>query len=181
MKATRLGRKAAVVGLLMDCVFGGVGIGNPSQNQGLPAEAKPQLAQQQLAVPRVFHIAGIPGVSRNSRGDLILTNRELIFQKGSKQKVLVPIGRIRKVLFMSGERHYEKTTYAVALASFGPGAFLITMKHKVDTLIIDYTNERGGLMGIVIQTETKDGSKCRDWLSRFGVHVEELQAGSAKQ
>ncbi|MEW6209625.1 MAG: hypothetical protein AB1631_14755 [Acidobacteriota bacterium] len=169
-------RKALSIWLLAAWVSSGVG--SPLQNNDRLPEIQQQATTERLTVPKVFHIAGIPGVPRNSRGDLILTSGDLIFQQGKKQRVSVPLTRIKKALFVSGERHYERATYAAAVATFGIGAILITKKHKVDTFILDYTNERGGLMGMVLQTEIKDGSKCREWLSRFGVQVEEPQSGA---
>jgi hypothetical protein len=166
--------------LLTGSLAAGVSVRGPLPTQERPMATQQQSPPEQLAVPKVFHIAGIPGLYRDARGDLILTANDLLFRQGKKQRVVVPLSRIRKALFISGERHYEKATYAAAVATFGIGGFLIMKKHKVDTFILDYTNERGGLMGMVLQIETKDGSKCRDWLKQFGVRVEEPATGDAK-
>jgi hypothetical protein len=135
-----------------------------------------------LVAPKVFHIAGIREVPRNARGDLILTAGELTFQQGKKQRLLLPFDRIQRVQFLAGDRNYEKAAYGAAVATLpigGIGALLILKKHKVATFVFDYLNERGGRMGLVIQMEVKDGSACKEWMSRFGVSIEEPAPAAA--
>lgn len=148
---------------------------NPGSEKGKP---EPVLAfsPDKLVAPKVFHIAGIREVPRNARGDLILTAAELTFQQGKKQRLLLPFDRIQRVQFLAGDRNYEKAAYGAAVATLpigGIGALLILKKHKVATFVFDYLNERGGRMGLVIQMELKDGSACKEWMSRFGVSIEE--------
>src|SRR5438093_2859752 len=50
-----------------------------------------------LTLPKIFHIAGIQGLKRNGRGDLVLSDRELIFKQKEKQLLVVPLERIRRV------------------------------------------------------------------------------------
>lgn len=126
-------------------------------------------------------MAGIPGIKRNARGDLILTNQELIFQKGKKQRLVLPYERIRNVQILSGKRHYGKATTGAAAAVGIVGALLILKKRKVDTLVFDYVNERGGRMGMVLQVPLGQGASCKDWLDRFGVGAEEPEPVSAQE
>lgn len=159
----------------------------PEMRLAAPAQAAPQspaAESAKLVVPKVFHIAGIREVPRNTRGDLMLTAGELTFQQGKKERLLLPFARIQHVQFFAGERNYEKAAYGAAVATLpigGIGALLILKKHKVATFVFDYVNERGGRMGLVIQMEVKDGSACKEWMARFGVAIEEpAPAGAAK-
>lgn len=145
------------------------------------SQASKENAVEKLVVPQSFHMAGIPKVSRGARGDLILTDREMVFRQGSKDRLVLPYERVRQVQMLSGARNYEGTTYGMAVAFGFPGALMILKKHKVDILIVDYLNERGGRMGLVMQVELKHGSTCRDWLTRFGVTVEEPAESSLTQ
>ena len=87
-------------------------------------------AAGELSTPKVFHIAGIPGLKRNARGDLVLTDRALTFRQGERQRLLLPYASIRRVQLLSGDRHYPKATYGAAVAGGVAGALLILKKHK---------------------------------------------------
>jgi hypothetical protein len=99
--------------------------------------------------PRVFHIIGIPAVEPNQRVDITLMTQALVFTH-RKLSHSVPYLRIKQVVILKAARNYEKTTEAAAIASSALGvpigALLILVKHKVDTAVIDYQNERGGRM-----------------------------------
>lgn len=134
-----------------------------------------------ITVPKVFHIAGIPGLKCNKRGDLTLNDRELIFRQKNKQQFAIPYERIRRVQLLSGKRDYGKTAAAASVASIAatgfafPGALLLLKKRKVDTLVIDYTNERGGLAGIALQLPEGQGAPCKEKILRSGTAMEEPQ------
>jgi hypothetical protein len=130
---------------------------------------------RQPNLQRLFHIVGIPGLRRDQRVDLTLDADGLSFQT-SKVQYQVPYGRIRHVLVLSSDRRYEGRTYAAALATYGAGAFLILKKHHVDTVVVDYVNERGGKMGIVLQMETSQGEVLRNLLRSREVSVDEPEA-----
>jgi len=53
------------------------------------------------------------------------------------------------------------------------GGLLMKKKKKVDTLLFDYVNENGGLTGLILPAPKGEGEQCRQWLTRFGVKVEE--------
>jgi len=131
-----------------------------------------------LILPKTFHIAGIPGLKRNARGDLILNSRELIFKQDKKQSLIVPFERIRRLQVLSGERHYGKTTAVAYIAGGAPGTLLLLKKRKVDTVVFDYVNERGGLMGMVIQVPENRGIECKNWMARYGAVTEKPQPSS---
>jgi len=149
--------------------------------QPASSQASKENAVEKLVLPKSFHMAGIPRVARGARGDLILTDREMVFRQGSKDRLVLPYERMRYVQMLSGARNYEGTTYGMAVAFGFPGALMILKKHKVDILIVDYLNERGGRMGLVMQVELRHGSTCKDWLTRFGVTVEEPAESSVTQ
>ena len=67
----------------------------------------------------------------------------------------------------------KKSAGVAAAATYGVGALLILKKHHVDTVILDYVNERGGKMGIVIQMETSQGQPFSDLLKSRGVPLVE--------
>lgn len=136
-------------------------------------EPRAQQPTQELIIKRTFHIAGVPGLRRNARCDLVLGPESISIKQGKRRRLELPIDRIRKAQLFSGERHYPGATYGAALATFGVGALLILKKHHVDTLVLDYANEAGGLMGLVIQVDKGHGAECREWLTKYGVTVEE--------
>lgn len=141
-----------------------------AQEPGVSAASAPD----QFVLEKIFHIAGIPGVKRNARGDLILSDHELIFQQKKKPTIVVPYERIQLVQLLSGARYYGKSTTAAAVASpFGVGALLILKKRKVDALVVDFVNERGGRVGMVLQVPLGQGAPCQQWLERFGVVAKE--------
>src|SRR5579859_1683118 len=118
-----------------------------------------------LVLRRVFHIAGIPGVKRNRRGDLVLSTRTLAFIKDDREALVVPYTRVQHVHVAPANREYAKATYAAVLAAGAPGAVLLLKKRHVDALSIDFENERGGRMSAVIQVSKGDGARCAEWLS----------------
>jgi hypothetical protein len=120
----------------------------------------------------VFHIAGIPGVKRNGRGDLVLSTRTLTFFKDDREVLVVPYSRIQRLRVAPAVREYAKSTYAAVLAAGAPGALLLLKKRHVDALAIDFENERGGRMSAVIQVSGGDGARCSEWLAQYGIKVE---------
>ena len=126
-----------------------------------------------LRLPKVFHITGIPKTARNKRVDLTFTNSSLVVERGKKTLAAVDYRSVRRVQVLSGKRHYPGATYAAAVATMGfGGQFLILKKRKVDMLVFEYTNPRGGAVGMVFQVPRPDGGRCKEWLTRFGVAVE---------
>lgn len=119
-----------------------------------------------------FHLVGVPKVQRDQRIDISLADAAVVFQH-KKVVYEVPYQRIRRVLLLQGNRVYEKSSYAAAVALGFPGALLILKKHHVDTVVFDYLNERGGLTGIVVQVETGQGLLLRKLLDEKGVAVDE--------
>ena len=139
----------------------------PAQNQAVTP------AVENLTIQRVFHIAGVPGLTRNARGDLMLTGKQIAFNRKKKTAYAVPYERLRHVQLLRGERHYPEATYALVLATGGIGSLLLLKKRRMDVLVVDFVSERGGQMGMVIQLPAGDGVKCSDWLKQFGIAVEE--------
>ena len=127
---------------------------------------------QQPGLQRLFHLVGIPGLRRDERVDLTATADGLQFQT-KKVRYEVPFARIRRVLLLQADRRYEGRTYAAAVATYGVGAFFILKKHHVDTAVLDYVNERGGRMGIVLQMEVFQGEELRSLLKSRDVSVDE--------
>lgn len=125
-----------------------------------------------LVLRRVFHIAGIPGVKRNGRGDLVLSTRTLTFFKDDREVLVIPYSRIQHLHVAPADREYAKATYAAVLAAGAPGALLLLKKRHVDALAIDFENERGGRMSAVIQVSRGDGARCTEWLAHRGIKVE---------
>jgi hypothetical protein len=124
------------------------------------------------AFQKLFHLVGIPGLRRDQRVNLVPDTDGLLFQT-SKVQYRVPYARIHQVLVFPADRRYEGRTYAAALATYGVGSLLILKKHHVDTVVVDYVNERGGKMGIVLQMETSQGEQLSSLLKNHGVSVVE--------
>lgn len=132
---------------------------------------------EQPGLQKLFHLVGIPGLRRDERVNLTLTSDGLLFQT-RKVRYQVPYTRIHQVLLLAADRRYEGRTYAAAVATYGIGALLILKKHHVDTVVLDYVNERGGKMGIVLQMETSQGEQFRNLLQSRGVPVVEPEGPS---
>jgi hypothetical protein len=131
----------------------------------------------QPGLKKLFHLVGIPGLERDERVNLSLDSEGLVFQTKTV-KYQVPYARIHRVLVLSADRRYEGRTYAAALATYGVGALLILKKHHVDTVVLDYVNERGGKMGIVLQMEISQGEVFKNQLKRLDISVEEPEGVS---
>jgi hypothetical protein len=153
----------AVLGLLV-CGLCNIRAEAPSGHTDSNTEA--------LVMRHVFHIAGIPGVKRNGRGDLVLSTRTLTFFKDDRAALVIPYTRIQHVRVAPADREYAKATYAAVLAAGAPGALLLLKKRHVDALAIDFENERGGRMSAVIQVSKGDGARCSEWLAHYGIKVE---------
>jgi hypothetical protein len=139
---------------------------HPSFHLGYCAE----IAQPGLQ--KLFHLVGIPGLRRDERVNLTSNAEGLLFET-KKVQYQVSYTRIHQVLMLRADRRYEGRTYAAALATEGIGALLILKKHHVDTAVVDYVNERGGKMGIVVQMEISQGDQFRNLLKSRGVSVVE--------
>jgi hypothetical protein len=152
---------AATTTLLAVCLFS-------------PHFTKLAYAAEQVSAdfPKVFHLVGVPKVRRDERVDVSLAGDGLVFLH-KKVPYQIPYTRVRRVTFLRGDRVYEKATYAAAVAFGLPGAFMIMKKHHVDTIVLDYDNERGGQMGIVVQLETGQGALLKSRLVEKGVNVTE--------
>ncbi len=132
---------------------------------------------EQPVLQRVFHLVGVPGLRRDERVNLTLGADGFSFQT-SKVRYQVPYARVHQILLLSSDRRYEGRTYAAALATYGVGALFILKKHHVDTVVLDYVNERGGKMGIVLQMETSQGEVFRSLLKSRGISVDEPEGAS---
>lgn len=122
---------------------------------------------------KIFHLVGVPGLRRDQRVDLIPSKDGLLF-KTKKVEYEVPFARTKQVVLFRADRRYEGRTYAAAVATpFGIGSLLILKKHPVDTVVLDYVNERGGKMGIVVQMERDQGAAFKNTLQGYGVTVVE--------
>ena len=119
---------------------------------------------------KLFHLVGIPGLRRDERVNLTPDSDGLLFHT-DKVQYHVPYVRIHQVLLLSADRRYEGRTYAAALATYGFGSLFILKKHHVDTVVLDYVNERGGKMGIVLQMEKSQGAQIGDLLKGHGISV----------
>jgi hypothetical protein len=129
-------------------------------------------AAETLDLRKIFHIAGLPEVKRNGRVNLRLSSRNLIIDKGDREILNVPFRRISSVTVGPAERVYGKTTYAAVLAAGAPGALLLLKKRKVDAVSIDFENDQGGQMTVLVQVSKGDGARCSQWLRRHGVKIE---------
>jgi hypothetical protein len=132
---------------------------------------------------KLFHLVGIPGLRRDERVNLT-TNADGFLFETKQTQYQVPYTRFRQVLLLRADRRYEGRTYAAAVATYGVGALLILKKHHVDTVILDYVNERGGKMGIVVQMETAQGEHLAELLQQRGISItdpEQVSDSSEKE
>lgn len=134
--------------------------------------------------PNSFHIAGMEGIKRGQRINVSLTTDDFVLES-QKTSLHVPYARIRQTLILHAARNYEKSTVAAAAASgalgIPIGGLLILKKHKVDTIVIDYENDRHGRQGLVIQMERGMGQELRNRMRLYGVAVVDPPADPGKQ
>jgi hypothetical protein len=127
----------------------------------------------QVTVRSAFHIVGAPGVKRNARVDLYFTSEGLRLKQGDRDVLAVPYDHMTSLEVLDGTRTYAKATYASVLAFGVPGALMLTKKKHVDTLVLDYVNERGGQIGLIVQVPAGQGAICCDWVRQHKVKVHE--------
>jgi hypothetical protein len=81
---------------------------------------------------------------------------------------------VERAQLLVSERHYPEASYVAAVATpFGIGSLLILKKRQMDTLVMDFRSERGGLMGLVVQLPKGQGAVCKDFLAPRGLTLEE--------
>src|SRR5215471_9428022 len=126
---------------------------------------------------KTFHVAGLPDTKSGRRVDVSFGADDLVFEGSGRirSEYRVPYRRIKQALLLHANRHYEKATVAAATATGALGvpfgALLILQKHKVDTVIIDFENDRGGRMGIVLQLERDQEQQLGARFREHGVSV----------
>jgi hypothetical protein len=125
---------------------------------------------QQVEFQHLFHLVGLPGLGHDERVNLTSNAEGLLFHT-KKVQYQVAYGRIHQVVLFPADRRYEGRTYAAAVATYGLGSLLILKKHHVDTVVVDYVNERGGKMGIVLQMETTQEAPLKELLRSRGVSI----------
>lgn len=127
---------------------------------------------EQPGFQKLFHLVGVPGLRRDERVDLVPGSDGLMFQT-NKVQYQVPYARIHRILILDADRRYEGGTYAAAVATFGVGSLFILKKHHVDTVVLDYSNEHGGKMGIVVQMEPAQAEQFKTLMKSRGVPLDE--------
>jgi hypothetical protein len=107
--------------------------GSQEDSRKEPAPVAPDA--ESLTVKKIFHIAGIPKVSRNARGDLVLTERELVFQQGKKPPLRVSLKQLHRVQLLAGGREYANEAIGAAMVTpFGLGGLLMAVKKKSERI-----------------------------------------------
>jgi hypothetical protein len=95
-------------------------------------------------------VLGLEGLKHNVMGTLAAENGSLIFTVG-KKKVTIPATSITEV--MTGkdtERSIGGTVGTLTMvAPYGSGRFLSLFRDKIDTLSLTYTDENGGVHGVL--------------------------------
>lgn len=122
-----------------------------------------QATTTRLVLPGVIHLVGIPGFARFERGELILTEKDLVFSRGKKKvkQFVLPYERIRRVQLVQGTRYTVETGWGKT------------------TLVFDYLTIGGGRGGINLKIPEKKVGDLKEWLARFGLAVEEPVAPSS--
>jgi hypothetical protein len=144
---------------------------NPPQTGLVAASDLRTGGGEPYAVKDAFHIVGISALRRNNKFDLSVTSKDMQFFSKDKRVYRIPFERTLRVQMISAERYYAKATYAAVLAAGAIGALMLAKKRKVDALVIDYENEKGGLMQMVIQVPKGMGTPCLDRLAHGGVAI----------
>ena len=135
-----------------------------------------------LRIPDVFHVVGVPGLAREEKLTLILDETGLAYEKKKKAGPILAYARVQRAEIVSGER--EAGSYVSGPGDLGTamalGSLVFAKKKKQDVLVIDFVNERGGRMGLVLFLPLGKGNACRDWLTQHGVAVTEPEMEKSK-
>jgi hypothetical protein len=127
-----------------------------------------------LRIPDVFHVVGFSGLARDEKLTLVLDDTGLSYQK-DKRSAVVPYERVRHAEILSSERvkggFYDAPPGAGAEVAMISNLLIANKKRKTDMLVVDFVNERGGRMGLVLQLPRGQGVACGGWLARHGVAV----------
>jgi hypothetical protein len=111
----------------------------------------------------IIHLAGLPDVKSNTKGDLSLTPDALMFSN-SDVRALIATNRITAVF--TGDERAEKggTTGQIArkVIPYGGGAALGAFSQKsVDLLTVEYRDEHEGYHGAIFELPTKQAAELQ--------------------
>jgi hypothetical protein len=133
-----------------------------------------ELPAERLSFPNSVHMAGLPDVGRGAKVEVTLGPEGIEFKFKKKPRARIPLDRIRKVQLFAGGRMNAGQVYAGAVAAGILGAWLLSKNKPVDVLVLEFANERGGLMGVVaLFPGAADGPRIKTWLEGRGVTITE--------
>jgi hypothetical protein len=116
----------------------------------------------------VLFIAGIPKLRRNAVLDLVLWRDRLELRHGATSLLQIPFNRIAAVHMDLKKRD----DYILG----GRGGYI--RNTLVDTVTVDYLNNRGGKSGLVVQMDPFTGILAEQWWALCNVHINIVDSGT---
>ena len=122
-------------------------------------------------LPNAVHLLGLSDIARNAKGVLKVENGNLTFRT-STASALIPLASATGFSVQQETRALVGGTAGrlLLLAPFGSGRVVSMVRHGVETITIDYTDQRGGEHGAILVLPKGDGAKFAELLIANGVH-----------
>jgi len=129
------------------------------------------------------HVIGLEGVRKNTRGQLILANDVLKFQKNGGATVELKRASILSVFTGQQDKQVGGIPVVLGRAAtpFGGGRAIALFSHKkYDVLTLEYRDNDGGLRGAIFQLAKGRAQLIKDELAADGVHISEISSKESK-
>ena len=129
------------------------------------------------------HVIGLEGVGKNAKGQLILFNDALKFQKNGGAAVELKTTSIRSVFTGQQDKQVGGIPVVLGRAAtpYGGGRVIALFSHKkYDTLALEYQDNDGGVHGAVFQLGKGQAHVIQDGLAANSVHISEAHTDQAK-
>ena len=120
--------------------------------------------------PNAVHLLGLSDIARNAKGVLKVENGYLTF-RSSNASALIPLALATEFSVQQETRALVGGTAGrlLLLAPFGSGRAISMVRHGVETITIDYKDQRGGEHGAILVLPKGDGAKFAELLIANGV------------
>ena len=120
--------------------------------------------------PNAVHLLGLGDIARNAKGILKVENGNLSFRTPTAS-ALIPLASATEFSVQRETRALVGGTAGrlLLLAPFGSGRAISMIRNGVETITIDYHDQRGGEHGAILVLPKGDGAKFAELLETNGV------------
>ena len=120
--------------------------------------------------PNAVHLLGLSDIAHNAKGVLKVENGNLSFRTPTAS-ALIPLASATEFSVQQETRALVGGTAGrlLLLAPFGSGRAISMIRNGVETITIDYHDQRGGEHGAILMLPKGDGAKFAELLETNGV------------